>query len=432
MSHEPKESGRSVWRRVTFMLALVVAGEAIFGLPFVVARVFRPTLLDVFQISNLELGTAFSVYGVVAMIAYFPGGPLADRFSARKLMAVALFATACGGGYYAMVPDVMGLKVLFGFWGLSTILLFWAAMIRATRQWGGAARQGEAFGILDGGRGLVAAILGTVTVALFAALLPEDAATASLAVRSDALHKVIWVFAAVTVAAGVLVWFAVPDEDDDAPVTATVRGSLADVWSVLKNPSVWLQSTIIIAAYVGYKGLDDVGLYGRDAFGFDDVQAAELGTIALWVRPFAAIVAGLVGDKIGGPRAIMGCFAVMMLGDFAIAAGLMSPSAPWMLISMVVATGAAVFGLRGLYFAVFEDAAIPPALTGTAAGLVSVVGYTPDVFMGPVMGYLTDTYPGAAGHEYFFGFVGGFAALGLVTTVVFDYRARSRRKREAG
>ncbi len=75
------------------MFALVVAGEAIFGLPFLVARIFRPTLLDVFGITNLQLGTAFSVYGVVAMLLYFPGGTLADRFSARMMMSDALVDT---------------------------------------------------------------------------------------------------------------------------------------------------------------------------------------------------------------------------------------------------------------------------------------------------------------------------------------------------
>jgi MFS family permease len=74
-----------------------VAGETVFFLPFVLPRVFRPTLLDVFQLTNLELGIAFSVYGVVAMLAYFPGGPLADRFPARKLMVFALLATSIGG-----------------------------------------------------------------------------------------------------------------------------------------------------------------------------------------------------------------------------------------------------------------------------------------------------------------------------------------------
>lgn len=98
-----------------------------------------------------------------------------------------------------------------------------------------------------------------------------------------------------------------------------------------------------------------------------------------------------------------------------------------MLFTMVVGTSAAVFGLRGLYFAIFDDAGVPAALTGTAAGLVSVIGYTPDIFMGPLNGYLTDTYPGALGHEYFFGILAGFAGLGLVCTLMFQRVSRLSR-----
>src|SRR3546814_4579591 len=75
------------------MLALIVAGEAVFMLPFVVARVFRTTFLEVFALSNFQLGSAFSVYGMVAMASYFFGGPLADRFAARTLIVLALVAT---------------------------------------------------------------------------------------------------------------------------------------------------------------------------------------------------------------------------------------------------------------------------------------------------------------------------------------------------
>ena len=48
-------------RRLFSLLALIAAGETIFFLPFVLARVFRPTLLEVFGLTNLELGTAFSL-----------------------------------------------------------------------------------------------------------------------------------------------------------------------------------------------------------------------------------------------------------------------------------------------------------------------------------------------------------------------------------
>ena len=76
--------------RLLFMIGLVVAGEAVFALPFHVARFFRPTVLEVFALTNTELGAAQGIYGILAMLAYFPGGPLADRFPARKLLAFSL------------------------------------------------------------------------------------------------------------------------------------------------------------------------------------------------------------------------------------------------------------------------------------------------------------------------------------------------------
>ena len=84
-------------------------------------------------------------------------------------------------------------------------------------------------------------------------------------------------------------------------------------------------------------------------------------------------------------------------------------------------TGAMTYALRGIYFALFPDAQVSAALTGTAAGLVSVIGYTPDIFMGPLMGYLTDTYPGAQGHAYFFAALAGFAVCGLTATRCFQW-----------
>ena len=60
------------------MLALILAGEAVYALPFHIARFFRPTLLEVYGLTATELGAAQGIYGIIAMVAYFPGGPLAD------------------------------------------------------------------------------------------------------------------------------------------------------------------------------------------------------------------------------------------------------------------------------------------------------------------------------------------------------------------
>ena len=166
---------QSTFARVIAIASLIIAAEAIFTLPYHVARFFRPTLLLALDLDNTQLGLVQSAYGIVAMLAYFPGGPLADRFSARKLLTASLLSTASGGLYFATLPSFDGLWALFAFWGMTTILLFWAALIRATREWGSPTRQGQAYGLMDAGRGLLAALMAAVAVAFFADALPADA-----------------------------------------------------------------------------------------------------------------------------------------------------------------------------------------------------------------------------------------------------------------
>jgi len=421
-----KEKPRTSFRRILFIMALVISGETIFLLPFVLIRIFRPTFLDVFGLTNFELGSAFSVYGIVAMVSYFAGGPLADRFSTRKLMSIALVATALGGIVYATIPSLKVLTVLYGFWGVTTILVFWAPMLRATRVWGGVNDQGKAYGILDGGRGLLAALIASISVAIFAALLPEDVNSASLEQRTAALRQVLLIFSGLAVVVAVLVWFAIPDagmgqEKDDKP-----GATLAGVRKVLRMPAVWLQAMIVICAYIGYKSTDDFSLFARDAFGYDEVAAANMGTISFWVRPFAALIAGFLGDRIASSRVIIIGFIILICGSLFIALGFLQPGLHWMLITTLIFTCLGIYGLRGVYFAVFEEAKVPLAVTGSAIGLVSVAGYTPDIFWGPVMGFLIDRSPGALGHQHVFAMVAVFGFVGLAAAIAFRWVVRRK------
>ena len=399
-----------------FLLLLILAGESVFILPFVLARVFRPTVLDAFELDNLQLGLCFSVYGIVALLSYLFGGPIADKYPPRKLIAIALWMTALGGLVYARFPSYEVLKLLYGYWGFTTIFLFWAPMIKATRVWGGSDSQGKAFGFLDGGRGLVGALFGALGVIVFSLFITSEIAEVTIIESRAAFRQVILVSSGIVATVGILVWFFMQLDRQTEKEIILDKITISQIGEVLRLPSVWLLMIIILCAYVGYKITDVFSLYAQDVMLYDQVQSAQVGTMLLFIRPVIGVLIGILADRSQITFWLVLSFVVSFLGAILFALGLVTASATalFFISILVVATG--VYAARSLYFAVMERGQIPLVLTGTAVGLISIIGYTPDIFAGPAMGYLLDNSPGAEGHQHvfwmqaLFSFIGGIAA----------------------
>lgn len=399
-----------------FLVVLILAGESVFILPFVLSRVFRPTVLDAFGLDNVQLGLCFSVYGIVALVSYLFGGPIADKFPPRKLIAVALWMTALGGLFYATFPRFEQLSWLYGYWGFTTIFLFWAPMIKAARVWGGSTAQGKAFGFLDGGRGLVGALFGAMGVLIFSLFITSKIVEPSLLESRTAFKQVILVSSAIVVLVGFLVWFFMKLDSESEKGIVLEKITLSQVKEVARLPAVQLLMIIILCAYVGYKITDVFSLYAQDVMLYDQVQSAQVGTFLLFVRPVIGVLIGVVGDRTQITFWLLVSFIISFVGALLFASGIISDSETFLffLSILVVATG--VYAARSLYFAVMERGKIPLVLTGTAVGLISLIGYTPDIFAGPAMGYLLDNSPGATGHRHvfwmlaLFSFIGGIAA----------------------
>ncbi|NNC67873.1 MAG: MFS transporter [Gammaproteobacteria bacterium] len=406
--------------RIYLILGLILAGEAIFALPFHIARFFRPIMLEMFNLSATELGAAQGIYGIVAMLCYFPGGFIADRYPVHKLIALSLWMTALGGLFMATLPNYPELVLLYGFFGFTTIILFWGALIRATREWGGSHEQGLAFGILEGGRGLLAVVLATIAVLVFQYSFPMGYETATLVEKTKVFRIVIYGYTLVTALIGIYIWFAFSSfskRKHELIIVKRWSNFSINIKEVFSYPSVWLQSLIVICAYVGYKGFDNYTLFAVDVYGYSEIEAAKLVTLGSWIRPFAAIAAGLLADRFHVVKMLSICFLMLLAADMYFAFSTPIHNISWIFIGNVLVTCIAIFGLRGLYFAIYEEVKMPIAITGSAVGLVSVIGFTPDVFVLFIAGLLMDNSPGLLGHQHFFMFLSSFAAIGLIASI---------------
>ena len=407
---------------------LILSGELIFVLPYVLARIFRPTFLEVFSLSNLQLGSLFSVYGTVALLSYVYGGVISDRFQPKNLIASSLFFTALGGLVLAVYPSYFVLQILYGYWGFTTVFLFWGAMIKAARVWGGAKNQGQAFGFLDGGRGLVAASMGSLGVLIFSFFLTNDIESASLIERKDAFRYVILFSSFMVFLNGILVLFFM--ESNQKSEAKNTFSTLSHVKAVLKIQSVWLIMIIIISAYVGYKVTDIYSLYASEVMLFNHIEAANIGSLQLYLRPLVCVIIALLAGKKNYIYFIIFGFITMLIGSTIFAFGIVQLNMNFVFFFSLIIVATGTYAIRALYFSIMQEGRIPLLMTGTAVGVISVIGYTPDIFASPIIGYLLDKYPGILGHQYVFTILVLFSFLGLFASIKFANLTNNYSKKE--
>lgn len=409
-----------LWGNRFFMLfCIIFAGEIIFSLPFHVARFFRPTFMEVFNLNNAELGDIFALYGVMAMLAYLPGGIIVDAFSSRKLMSFSLLATALGGVVLLGIPNKTVLALVFAYWGVTTIFMFWAAMLKATRAWGGVLSQGKAFGIVDGGRGLVAASVATLIVIALGFVLPSNVENLSPGEQRRAIQLISMLYTFLTVAAAVLILVVLPEEDPQIRLAQQTSTRFSAINQLAVKPIVWCQACIVLTAYCAYKGLDYYTLYATEVLGKNEIESAQLMANASFLRPVAALVAGILADKIRTSITLMWTFFTLLLSYLVFA--LLSPTMGqvWIIEANIVLSFFLVFALRGIYFALLEESKVSMHLTGASVGIISFVGFTPDIFFASLVGRVLDASPGVAGFNTVFLILGGLTLIGMVATGLF-------------
>ena len=388
------------------MVILSISGGLIFMAPFL-REVYYIPMQEAMDLSNTQMGMLMGVFGAVGLLTYFPGGWLADRVSSRKLITLGMIATGVSGLYFATFPGYLVNLMLHAFWGVSITLVFWGAMIKATRGWAPADEQGRAFGILETGRGLTEVLSHSALLALFAWLGSTYAA----------LSTVIVCFSVVNIGLGVAAWFLIEDSSSaDSSSTKKVGGQ--DVLAVLKMPVVWLISVVILCAYSAYWGSFFFTPYASDVFLMSVTMAGVLSVGRMWLKPIAALAAGFLGDKFGISKTVAASMAITAV-SFALFA--LTPATPAVLplvILNVAISASFIFALRGIYFALLEEGGIPLKLTGTAAGVASAIGFIPDIYMPVVGGFLLDGYPGVMGYRLLFGFVAILAVIGFIAALM--------------
>lgn len=397
-------------QRYIQLMLLVIAAGAIYPILYL-RQVYQPTMLEVFHITDSQLGYLYSSLGTIFLLSYLPSGWLADRIAPRLLICFSLVATGVLGLWYSTAPSFPMLMLIFGGWGLSTGLTFWAAVIKRVTMIAGAQEQGRFFGLLDGGRGLIEAMLATIAISLFAWLTQTKGAPVAAGFK-----LVVYMYAILCIALGVILALVKdPQGAEDAAANRASRqrsNVLVDLKTLAKIPELWLVAAIVFCGYQVFWATYSFSAYLHEGeIGLTVVMAGTITTLKLWMRPIGGIGGGFLGDRYSKVSVLV---IALFLAALSLLGLMAAPriSSHVLLVFLVLFIGILTYAIRGLYWSLLDRCNIPVTTMGLAIGLISVLGYSPDVFLPLINGYLTQTFPGVFGYQLYFGYVAAMAALG--------------------
>ena len=405
-----------------FWAIIIVAfgGAIIYGLPYF-RYDYYDAYLEVYNLTDTQMGVFGSILGVFGMISYLFGGIVSDRFSTRTILTVSLIGTGLGGFVHLLPLNFTALVCLYAFWGVSSLFAFWPCCIKAVRILSGSGDQGKAFGFFEGGRGIGAGLMATGAVFAFkigAGQMDDQVA---------GMRYAIIFYSVLTILMGVLVFFMVKDEKMEKSDRVTFKG----IGELLRMPAVWIIGFVTFCNYVFTLSMSYFTPYLTEILGATVTFAAALAASKRWFSLLGNVGGGIVTDKVGTGRMLLISFIVMAVGTVGM---LLLPqnSGSIMIFTVLFVIVYIFYNVNyAMTWAMMDEGAIPERLSGSAAGLISTIGYLPEIFCSLLAGIMIDQNPGWEGYRNYFGFVTAMLVIGAVLVMIWIKYLNKKKKEEA-
>ncbi|MGZ0711716.1 MFS transporter (plasmid) [Coraliomargarita sp. W4R53] len=369
-------------RKIFELILLILAAGSIYPLVYL-RQNFEETILTVFSMNQAELANLYSMIGIIFVVGYIPSGWLADRFPVKFLIIISLLMTAGAGLWYAQIPDKSSLVFIYLIWGFATVFTFWSAILKTVNLLADANEEGRYFGALDGGRGLVEAILASAAIGIFAFVAGPG--VADMAATRAGFEAVVYMYCIAIIVVAVGLFFLMPSgRDKEIKAEAKAKGDVESTWSgirrIVKIREVWVMIVILFCGYTLFWGHYYFSGFLNVNHGVSQVGAGVVTVIVLWMRPIGGFGGGFLADKFGRARVL--AISMVLTGIMLVALALLPGGSPIGIIYvLIVAAGLVMYVIRGVYWSILDECRVPVAVTGIAIGIISFFGYLPDIFL---------------------------------------------------
>jgi nitrate/nitrite transporter NarK len=197
-------------------------------------------------------------------------------------------------------------------------------------------------------------------------------------------------FAGVNLVTGTLIGLKFWNQKTTIEKGSPVR--LQDISAVLRQPKIWLIALITMSNYLICCLMSYYTPYLTDVFGVSESYAMLAAVIRLGVFGLAAgLIWGKWTDRIGSATRVIRFSFVMLAVLFA---GLFGNDR-WGrsgIVVLLITFGIALISLgnKSITLVLLTEKQISPRVLGTAIGIVSFIGYSPDAFFYPAAGKILE------------------------------------------
>ena len=253
------ENKKNKW--ITFAIICLTTG-VITELPYMRWQLYEP-LREFLGQNNTQFGMSASLFGLLSMILYIPGGWVADRFSHKILFTVSSIGCGLLGFWLAAAPGFTSVMIIHGLWSITNIGLFWPTMTKAIALLEDSQGQGKVFGYFEGVRGIFVVVMWLGLMQVFE--------------HMGGMRMVIIVMSILAILSGILSFFFMPDNKDaEAASSGTI---LKDMGAALKYPVTWLCAGTILCVYSVYNASSYMQAYCQEVLGMTAVVAGYVGIL---------------------------------------------------------------------------------------------------------------------------------------------------------
>lgn len=414
MSKLQKKSGKS--KKYLALILMIIALCTIYVIPYLRYTYFTP-LQQAMGLENnaTKFGNLISIYGIMNLICYLPGGIIADKFDAKKLLVFSMIATGALGIWMGTWPSYQILVLIHVLLGITTVLTFWSSSVKCVNMLAAADEQGQMFGFLEGGRGLFGLGISAVFLAGFAYFSAKagDIAGITFVVMSV---SVVMIFVGIALA------FLLPKTDNTTATNSNLLDSLKAMGKSFTLPITWALAGLIFTCSVMAASASYFAPYLQGACGLTAVAASTFAMLrANATAIIAAPVAGVVSKKMGRSSFVMiiACAALVIL-NMALRFTPATSAVLWFLMIIMILFTFCYSANRAVYWAIIDESGTPKNMVGSVIGVASLIGFLPDTFINTVYGGFVDKYdlPTAYGKIFMFCII--CSVVGLLLSILAE------------